>query len=117
MVETTTPRETLGSSLAGELLLPGDDGYDAARQVHNGMIDKRPALIARCIGVRDIVEAVNYARERELEISVRGGGHNVAGRAVTEGGLKIDLAEMRAVVVDPERRIAVAQGGATGGDF
>ena len=117
MVETTTPHETLGSSLAGELLLPGDDGYDAARQVHNGMIDKRPALIARCIGVRDIVEAVNYARERELEISVRGGGHNVGGRAVTEGGLMIDLAEMRAVVVDPERRIAVAQGGATWGDF
>ena len=103
--------------MAGRLLAPGDAGYEETRQVQNGMIDKRPALIARCLGVRDIVEAVNYAREYGLEISVRGGGHNVAGRAVSDGGLMIDLAEMRGVVVDPERKVAVAQGGATWGDF
>jgi FAD/FMN-containing dehydrogenase len=114
---TATDQEALSSSLAGTLLAPGEAGYDEARQVHNGMIDRRPSLIVRCRGVQDIVDAVNYAREHGLEIAVRGGGHNVAGRAVTEGGLMIDLAEMRGVIVDPAAKTAVAQGGATWGDF
>ena len=73
------------------ILQPDDAGYDAARTIHNGLIDKRPALIARCRNTADVVDAVNARREAGLEISVRGGGHNVAGKAVTEGGLMIDL--------------------------
>ena len=98
------------------MLRPSDAGYDAARRVHNGMIDKRPALIARCRTPEDVVAAVALARENDLEISIRGGGHNVAGNAVTDGGLMIDLAEMRAVEVDLSRRSARAAGGATWGD-
>jgi hypothetical protein len=98
---------------SGELLRPGDEGYDDARRVHNGMIDKRPGLIARCRGVADIVAAVSHAREREAELSICGGGHNVAGRAVTEGGVMIDLSLMRGIHVDPAGRSARAQGGVT----
>jgi len=101
----------LAAELAGTLLRPGDAGYDEARRIHNGLIDKRPALIARCRSAADVARAIGFAREVGLEISIRGGGHNVAGRACTEGGLMIDLAEMRAVEVDPERRTARAQGG------
>jgi FAD/FMN-containing dehydrogenase len=100
----------------GPLLRPGDTGYEDARRVHNGMVDKRPAAIARCRSAGDVVAAVLAAREDGLEIAVRGGGHNVAGNAVTEGGLMIDLAEMRAVEVDSRVRIASAEGGATWGD-
>ena len=75
---------------SGALLRPGEEGYEEARRVHNGMIDKHPGLIARCRGVADIVVAVNHARDQKAEISIRGGGHNVAGRAVTEGGVMID---------------------------
>ena len=102
----------LAAEFAGTLLRPGDAGYEEARRIHNGLIDKRPALIARCRSAVDAARAIRFAREVGLEISVRGGGHNVAGRACTEGGLMIDLAEMRAVEVDPERRTARAQGGA-----
>ena len=109
--------DDLRAAIAGRLLTPDDEGYDEARRVHNGMIDKRPALIARCLDVSDIVAAVGYARDEGLQLSVRGGGHNVGGRAVTHGGLMIDLAEMCGVLVDPEGRVAVAQGGATWGDF
>jgi FAD/FMN-containing dehydrogenase len=109
--------EDLRTAMAGRLLTPDDDGYEEARLVHNGMIDKRPAAIARCLGASDVAAAVNYARDEGLQLSVRGGGHNVGGRAVTHGGLMIDLAEMRGVFVDPDRRVAVAQGGATWGDF
>ena len=109
--------EEFGGALAGRLIRPADDDYDQAREVHNGMIDRRPALIVRCQGVQDIVDAVNFAREHGLEVAVRGGGHNVGGRGVTEDGLMIDLADMRAVVVDPVARTAVAQGGATWADF
>ena len=108
---------TLAGSFRGELLAAGDAGYDAARAVHNGLIDKRPALIARCRGAGDIAAAIHLARAHGLEISVRGGGHNVAGRAVTEGGVMIDLSLMRGVLVDPVARTAVAEGGATWGDF
>src|SRR5689334_3377441 len=103
---------SLAATFSGTLLAPGDDGYEAARRVHNGLIDKRPALIARCATTDDVAAAVRHAREAGLEISVRGGGHNVAGRAVVEGGLMIDLAEMRAVDVDPSASTARAQGGA-----
>jgi len=107
----------LGESFAGILYRPGDDGYDETRQVHNGMIDKRPAVIARCQGVADVVAAVNFAREHGLEISIRGGGHNVAGRAVCEGGLMIDLAGLKGIHVDPRSRTARAQAGLNWGEF
>ena len=100
---------------AGELLRPGDAGYDDARRVHNGLIDKRPSLIARCLDTADIVAAVNVARDHSLELSVRGGGHNVAGRAVTDGGLMIDLSALRSVQVDPVASTARVAGGSTWG--
>jgi FAD/FMN-containing dehydrogenase len=103
---------SLAATLTGTLLSPGDEGYDAARRVHNGLIDRRPALIACCANTNDIAAAVRHARDAGLEISVRGGGHNVAGRAVAEGGLMIDLAGMRSVEVDPSASTARAQGGA-----
>ena len=81
----------LASSFTGQLLLPGDADYDEARKVHNGLIDKRPALIARCHGLADIVDAVKMARDQKLEVAVRGGGHNVAGRATIDRGMMIDL--------------------------
>jgi FAD/FMN-containing dehydrogenase len=99
------------ASFPGELLGPTDDGYHEARRVHNGLIDRRPSLIARCRGTADVADAVLLARECGLEVSVRGGGHNVAGRAVTEGGLMIDLALMKGIHVDPGARTARAQGG------
>jgi FAD/FMN-containing dehydrogenase len=99
------------ASFSGELLRPSDVGYDAARRVHNGLIDKRPSIIARCRGAADVADSVRLARECGLEVSVRGGGHNVAGRAVTDGGLMIDLSLMKGIHVDPETRTARAQGG------
>ncbi len=107
----------LSESFAGTLLRPGDEGYDETRRVHNGMIDKRPAVIARCQGVADVVAAVNFARENGLEISVRGGGHNVAGRAVCEGGVMIDLAGQKGIHVNTQRRTAQAQPGLNWGEF
>ena len=107
----------LREQLSGETLAPGDADYDVARRIQNGMIDRRPALIARCRGTADVQAAVRFARERGLEIAVRGGGHNVAGNAVCEGGLAIDLSIMRGVHIDPRARGARAQGGATWGDY
>ncbi len=101
----------------GELLRPGDTGYDEARKIHNGLTDKRPALIARCRGAADIVAAVNLAREQGFELSVRGGGHNVAGKAVTDGGVMVDLSLLKGIYVDPARRTARAQGGVTWGEL
>src|SRR5262245_11622497 len=89
--------ETFMTSLRGELLCPGDTDYDEARKVWNGMIDKRPGLIARCAGVADVISAVDLARTHQLLVSVRGGGHNIPGNAVCDGGLMIDLACMRSV--------------------
>src|SRR3990172_103392 len=109
--------EALSASFSGSLLGGDDAGYDEARSIHNGLIDKRPALIARCRGTADVVDAIALARESALEISVRGGGHNVAGRAVTDGGLMIDLAEMKGIHVDPATRTARAQAGATWAEF
>ncbi len=109
--------EAFAQRLRGRLLRPGDGGYDGTRRVWNGMIDRRPALIARCSGTADVIDAVNFAREHDLLVSVRGGGHNVAGTAVCDGGLMIDLSPMRGVHVDPKARTARAQGGATWGDL
>ena len=91
-------------TFTGQLLQPTDAGYEEARKVHNGLVDKRPALIARCRGVADIVEAVNLARTLNLEVAVRGGGHNVAGRATVDGGLMIDLSLMKGIHVGIRRR-------------
>jgi FAD/FMN-containing dehydrogenase len=107
----------LGGSLRGELFLPTSTGYDAARRIWNGAVDRRPACIARCLGAADVVQAVRFAREQDLEIAVRGGGHNVAGSAVCDGGVVVDLSAMRAVWVDPAGRTAWVQGGALWGDF
>ena len=99
-----------------EILWPTSDAYEGARRVWNGAIDRRPACIARCKGVADVVAAVRFARDRDLELAVRGGGHNVAGTAVCDGGIVIDLSAMRAVSVDPIRRTAAVQGGALWSD-
>jgi FAD/FMN-containing dehydrogenase len=112
----TTRLDEVGGWFRGELLLPTSPGYDGARGIWNGAIDRRPAFIARCRGVADVVAAVRFARERDLEIAVRGGGHNVAGTAVCDGGIVIDLSAMRAVWVDPAGRTAWVQGGALWGD-
>ena len=109
--------EELGKSFAGPLLQPGVDGYEAARLVHNGMIDKRPALIAQCSGVADIQQAVYFAKDKGLELSIKGGGHNVAGRAVCDGGLMVDRSLMKGVLVDPKGRTVRAQGGVNWGEF
>jgi len=103
--------DAFAGSVSGSVLLPDDDGYEEARRIHNGLIDRQPAVIVRCAGATDVAEAVKLARSSGLEISVRGGGHNVAGRAVAEGGLMIDLSPMRGIHVDPAGRTARAQGG------
>ena len=103
--------------LQGVLLRSSDAGYDEARRVWNAMIDKRPALIARCVGAADVVSCVNFAREHNLLVSVRGGGHHAAGFGVCDGGLMIDLSPMKGIRVDPARKTVQAQGGATWGDF
>ncbi len=113
----TTAVEALHTSLRGPLVTPSDPSYDETRQVHNGMIDKHPQLIARCLDAADIAKAVNFARQKNLEVAVRGGGHNVAGNAVCEGGLMIDLSLMKAVDVDAKARTARAQAGVTWGEF
>lgn len=99
--------------IRGEVLGPNDAGYDAARKVWNGMVDKRPGLIVRCAGTADVMVAVRFARKHDVEVSVRGGGHNIAGKSVSEGGLMIDLSGMRSVHVDPATRTARVEGGAT----
>ena len=109
--------DKLGGRLRGALVRPGDPDYDSVRKVWNGMVDKRPALIARCAGAADVVECVRFAREHDLLVSVRGGGHNYAGKSVCEGGLVIDLQPMKGLRVDPARRIASAQAGLRLGEF
>ena len=109
--------EEFRSRLRGELLQPSDEGYDDTRKIWNAMIDKRPGLIARCTGPADVLTSVKFAREHNLLVSVRGGGHNVAGTALCDGGLVIDLSPMKGVHVDPFRRTARAQPGLTLGDL
>ena len=101
----------------GELIGPDDPGYDEARAVYNGMIDRRPRLIARCTNAADVIAAVNYGREAGITLAVRGGGHNAGGLGVADDALVIDLSRMRGVHVDPERRIVRAEGGAQLGDI
>jgi FAD/FMN-containing dehydrogenase len=110
---TTAYVMSLAERLSGQLLTPQDAGYDVARKIHNGLIDKRPALIVRCLNTADVVDAVNTARDAGLELSVRGGGHNVAGKAVTEGGLMVDLSLMKGIHADPIGHAVRAQGGVT----
>jgi len=107
----------LAPAFGGQLLQPADAGYDEARRVHNGLVDKRPALIARCRSTADVVDAVALARKLKLEVAVRGGGHNVAGRATINDGLMIDLAPMKGVHVDAKARTARAQGGVTWAEY
>lgn len=104
------------TNVRGAVVQPGDDGYDDARAIWNGLIDRRPALIVQCTGAADVVDSVNFAREHGLVLSVRGGAHNVAGNAVNDGGLVIDLSQMNGVHVDPAARTVRVQGGATWGD-
>ena len=105
------------ASFRGPMLMPGDAGYDEARQIHNGMHDKHPALIARCSGVADVIDAVNFARTHQLLVAVRGGGHNVAGSGSCDGGIMIDLSLMKSIHVDRKAKTARVQGGATIGDM
>ena len=105
------------ANLRGSLLHPGDSGYDEARKVWNGMIDRRPALVARCAGPADVIAAVRFARSQGLLVSVKGGGHNITGNAVCDGGLMIDLSPMKSVRVDPFKRIARAEAGLTWGEY
>ena len=105
--------DELAKTFSGRILRPNDTGYEDARMVHNGLIDKRPAVIARCRGLADIADAVMMARDQKLEVAVRGGGHNVAGRSTIEGGMMIDLSPMTGIHVEPAAREARAQGGLT----
>jgi FAD/FMN-containing dehydrogenase len=107
----------LRAKVRGTVALPGEDGYEAARTIWNGMIDRRPALVVRCLGAADVINAVNLARDENLLLAVRGGGHNIAGNAVCDGGLLIDLSLMRSVRIDPASATARVEPGATLADF
>ncbi len=109
--------QAFAEGVRGLVLQPGDDGYDEARAIWNALIDRRPALIVQPTGAADVVDAVNFAREHDLVLSIKGGGHNVAGNAVNDGGIVIDLSQMRGVHVDPSTKTVRAQGGATLGDM
>jgi FAD/FMN-containing dehydrogenase len=118
-VETQLDAQALGGlreTLRGSALTPGDPGYDDARSIWNALIDRRPALIVQCSGAADVVDAVNFAREQGLTLSIKAGGHNVAGNAVNDGGIVLDLSQMRGVTVDPAGGTVRVQGGATWGD-
>jgi FAD/FMN-containing dehydrogenase len=113
----STAVQSFADSLRGRLVQPGNGEYDEARRVWNGMIDRRPALIARCAGAGDVMAAVRFARDHRLLVSVKGGGHNITGNAVCEGGLMIDLSPMKSVRVDPGQRTARAEAGLTWGEY
>jgi FAD/FMN-containing dehydrogenase len=116
MVEQAAVKD-LRAAMQGEVLGPADPGYDQARRIHNGMFDRRPAVIARCRGTADVVDAVRFARVHGLELSIRGGGHSVAGKSVCEAGLMLDLSLMKGIQVDRAGHTACAQGGVTWGEF
>src|SRR5215218_3945336 len=121
MMESSSPTAQAGLELdaafQGQQFRPGDNEYDEARAVYNGMIDKRPALVARCSGVADVVDAVHLARERRLPLAVRCGGHSVAGKGVCDDGILVDLSGMKGVQVDAKRRTARANAGVLWGEF
>lgn len=117
--EIDLARDTLNSlkvRLRGPVLVPGDPGYDEARTVWNAMIDRRPALIARCLGIADVIAGVQFGREHNLLLCIKGGGHNIAGLAVADGALMLDMSLMRGVWVDPQKKVAHAQAGCLLGD-
>lgn len=107
----------LRASLQGNLLLPGDPGYDAARMVYNGMIDRYPALVVQCAGTGDVVQAIRFAREQALPVAVRGGGHGLPGYATVDHGLVIDLSYMKDILIDAERQTVLASGGVNLGEL
>ena len=109
--------DRLRDNFEGRILVPGDEHYDLARHVHNGLVDKYPRIIAQCLSTSDVTLAVTAARTQGLELSVRGGGHNVSGKAVTEGGLMVDLSLMKDIRVDPTRRTITAGGGVLWGEL
>ena len=109
--------DELRSSISGRILQPDDGGYDEARRVHNGLIDRRPAIIVRCRSAADAAAALRFARAEGLDVSVRGGGHNVAGRAVADDAVMIDLAEMKGIQVDPDAQTVRAEGGVLWGEL
>jgi hypothetical protein len=115
--QQVSPSSAFRSSFRGVLVAPGDPSYDEARLVWNGTVDRRPGLIARCTGTDDVSRVVEFGREHGLPLAVRGGGHSVAGNAVCDGGLVVDLSPMRAIRVDPERRTARAEGGVLWGEL
>jgi FAD/FMN-containing dehydrogenase len=112
----TEALQAFAMQMRGPILTPEDPGYEEARKIWNGLIDRRPAIVAQCSGAADVVDAVNFAREHDLLLSIKGGGHNVAGNAVNDGGIVIDLSHMRGVHVDPATGRVRVQGGATLGD-
>src|SRR2546426_3753210 len=109
--------EALRARLRGPLLYAGAAGYDAARTIWNALIDHRPALIARCVGAADVIATVQFAREHDLLVSIRGGGHNIAGKAVCDGGLMLDLSRLKSIRVDPVARTVRAEPGVLGGEL
>src|SRR2546430_8660221 len=109
--------DTLRQQVRGDVITKDDEGYEQARLVYNGMIDRRPSVIVRAVNAGDVIAAVNFAREGRLDLAIRGGGHSVPGFGTCDGGLVIDLVRMRGVRVNPEKRTARAEGGATWGDF
>jgi FAD/FMN-containing dehydrogenase len=113
----TAAVDELRGRLRGSAVLPGEAGYDEARTVWNAMIDRRPALAVRCRGAADVCAAVRFARDQGLRLSVKGGGHNIAGSAVCDGGVLVDLSAMRSVRIEPQRRVAHVEGGCTLADF
>src|SRR3984893_13628503 len=107
----------LRQAIRGDLVLPDDPGYDQARRVWNGMVDKRPAAVIYCAESHDVVTAVRFAKSQNLRVAVRGGGHNVAGSSVCDGGVVIDVSRMKRIEVDPVRRVARAEAGLNLGEF
>ncbi len=112
-----TAMQKFRESLRGKSFVPGEPGYDTARTIPNAMIDRRPAIIARCTGAADVIGCVRFAREHDALVSVRGGGHSVAGKSVCDGGLMIDLSGMKGIRVDPAKRTVRAEPGLTLGEF
>ncbi|HEX2495701.1 MAG TPA: FAD-dependent oxidoreductase, partial [Gaiellaceae bacterium] len=116
-VATAIDDERLRNSVRGPVIGPEDEGYDEARSIWNGAIDRRPAWIASCTGAADVVAAVRFARERDLLVAVRSGGHGVGGHALCDGGLVIDLSPMKGIRVDPATRTARAEAGVLWGEL